>query len=250
MAYLAFRPFPASATSLRSGLRLAATWAGLAGCFSSGSGGTSPDACFDTDSTDELDGAAEASEASTAIDGSPVDAGTADAGALASASGTCMLDAGANAGTAPSSIDFDTWPDGGTIASGTFIDLQYPGVTFASTSCGGAQIYSDGEASSPPNFLIGSPGSFDPIVMDLTTAVSQVGVTLISVGASTVTATAYDATGATVIDSISVTHPGTGTGFGAHDPITLSGAGIARVVFAITTPYPGDGFGIDDVTLP
>ena len=63
------------------------------------------------------------------------------------------------------------------------------------------------------------------------------------------TATAYDGTFENVVATTSVTHPGTGNWLGAHDPVSLVGAGIgiARVVIAITMPYPGDGFGIDDV---
>src|SRR5262249_41111164 len=42
-------------------------------------------------------------------------------------------------------------------------------------------------------------------------------------------------------------HPGTGVGLNNHDAVTLRGAGIAQVRFAITQPATGDGFGIDDV---
>jgi hypothetical protein len=243
-------------------IAMLAAWAcmGGAACFSSSSGGAAPDASFPNDGTNGDDGGPGA-DASSVDSGAPLDTGAAvdaspddatavgDAGPIASASGTCVADAGATAGTAPTTINFDTWPDGGMVAAGTLIQYQYPGVVFSSSACGGGVINDDGEASSAPNFLVGNPGSFQPIVMDLASPASQVGVTLISVGSATVTATAYDATLTNVLDSKSVTHPGAGTGFGAHDPVTLSGTGIVRVVIAITTAYPGDGYGIDDVTL-
>jgi len=225
----------------------------VGGCVSNSANGPAADAGSTLDAS-----SGPGSDASTLDGGSPGDASPFDAtppgedagAAIATATGVCVSDAGVPPGTAPQAIDFDTWPDGGAIAAGTLIQDQYPGVLFSSSACGGGTAFSNGEASSPPNFLVGNPGSFQPIVMDLAAPVSQVGVTLISVGASTVTATAYDTSLTTVVDSKSVSHPGTGNGDGAHDPITLAGAGIARVVFAITTAYPGDGYGIDDVTLP
>jgi hypothetical protein len=162
-----------------------------------------------------------------------------DVGVVASAAGTCQPDAGLTAGTPPATIDFDTWPgDGGAIAAGTLLSNQIPGVTFSSSACGGATVDSDGEASSPPNFLIGNPGSFSPIVMDLAAPVARVGATLVSVGSATVTATAYGAGGG-VVATTSVTNPGAGTGFGLHNPVVLTGA----------VAYPGDGFGIDDIAF-
>jgi hypothetical protein len=225
---------------------------GELGCFGGDSG--RPDAggaAFDGPEVG-LDAAqgGDAHDAGDAAFGGP-EAGldAADAGVVASAVGTCPPDGGLTAGTPPTTIDFDTWPDdGGVIAAGTLISTQYPGVTFSSDACGGATVWSDGEASSPPNFLAGNPGSMNSIVMDLAVPVANVGATLISVGSSTVTATAYDAS-SRVIATISVTHPGTGVGNSAHDPIALTGAGIVRVVFADTTAYPGDGFGVDDISF-
>ncbi len=258
----------------RTSLLTAFACMGAAACFSSSSGRGRADASFASDATGDDgaisddgatsdDGAAGADggtlpdgasspETGARPDASPSDATSGgEAGPIATASGACVPDAGVTAGTPPATINFDAWPDGGIIAAGTLIAAQYPGVTFSSTACGGGTTNNDGEASSMPNFLVGNPDSFQPLVMDLATPVSTLGLTLISVGSSTVTATAYDTSLTKVLDSKAVTHPGMGTGFGAHDPITLSGAGaaIARVVVAITTPYPGDGFGIDDVTL-
>ncbi|HEY2515905.1 MAG TPA: hypothetical protein VGI39_33775 [Polyangiaceae bacterium] len=188
-------------------------------------------------------------DAIPATDASPTDAGLDDAAPIASFNGQCVPDGGANAGPAPPTINFDQDVDGGAIPAGTLISTQYPGVTFWSTTCGGPIVSANGEAASPPNFLVGNPGSFSPVGFDLAAPVSKVGVTLVSVGAATVTATAYDATFTNVVATTSITHPGAGNGLGAHDPVTLAGAGIVRVVVAITTPYPGDGFGIDDVTF-
>lgn len=154
-------------------------------------------------------------------------------------------------------IDFDRFPDGTTVPSNTVITTQYSslGVTFSSTA-GGPIAFSNGEASSAPNFLVAfdpaSGAGVNPIVMDLSGILaSRVDVTLISVGSGTVTATAYGSDLTTVLDSISVTHgANAGNGFGNHDPITLNGIGIARVRFAIAQTGPvTDGFGIDDVRL-
>jgi hypothetical protein len=229
---------------------------GAPACFGSDSGG--PDA-----GDGGLDGATVAADSGSDIAadvGADVEgnvgaeagldaAGGADVGVVASAAGTCQPDAGLTAGTPPATIDFDTWPgDGGAIAAGTLLSNQIPGVTFSSSACGGATVDSDGEASSPPNFLVGNPGSFSPIVMDLAAPVARVGATLVSVGSATVTATAY-AAGGGVVATTSVTNPGAGTGFGLHNPVVLTGAGIVRVVFAITVAYPGDGFGVDDIAF-
>lgn len=149
-------------------------------------------------------------------------------------------------------INFDTFPNSTPVPSGTIITTQYLslGVSFASTAGGPQAVVGLGEASSAPNFLIGNPSSFAPIVMDLTTPLNgPLGVTLISVGDAVVTATALANDLTTVLDVVSVTNPGTGVGLNNKDPITLTGAGIARVRFAITQSFPGDGFGIDDVQL-
>ena len=105
-------------------------------------------------------------------------------------------------------------------------------------------------ASSLPNHLNGYPDSFQPILMDLVGEnADSIGVTLLSVGDAVVTATAYGSDLTTVLDSVSVSNPGTGVGWYNKDRITLTGPGIARVRFEITTPYPGDGFGIDDLSV-
>lgn len=148
-------------------------------------------------------------------------------------------------------IDFDTFPDGTPVPVGSSITNQYSsqGVTFSSTS-GGPVIWSQGEASSPPNFLVGSPNSFYPIFVDLADPlITSFSAMLISVGDSRVTATAYASDLTTILDSIMVTNPGTDNGLNNKDPITLYGEGIAKVTFAITLPHPSDGFGIDDLVI-
>jgi hypothetical protein len=92
-------------------------------------------------------------------------------------------------------------------------------------------------ASSLPNHLNGYPDSFQPILMDLVGEnADSIGVTLLSVGDAVVTATAYGSDLTTVLDSVSVSNPGTGVGWYNKDRITLTGPGIARVRFEITTP--------------
>src|SRR5438132_11254896 len=107
-------------------------------------------------------------------------------------------------------INFDTLPDSTPVANGTIIQNQYLpfGVTFSSIAGGPIAGSFSGEAVSPPNFLVGNPDSFQPIVMDLTTPIFKVGVTLISVGDSTVTATAFAIDFSTVLDIVAVTNPG------------------------------------------
>ena len=155
-----------------------------------------------------------------------------------------MLSVSAGATT----INFDTFPDNTPVPTGTIITNQYlsVGASFSSTF-GGAVTWTSPESSSQPNILCGNPSSFDPIVIDFAETVSSVDVTLISVGNATVTATAYDSSLSTVLATLAVTNPGTGVGLNNKDTITLSGAGISRVQFAITQPFAGDGFGIDDV---
>ena len=106
------------------------------------------------------------------------------------------------------------------------------------------------EASSPPNFLVGNPNSFEPITMDLTVPTDFIQVTLISVGHMVLTTTAFAPDLLTVLDSISVTNPlGPPDGLNNKDAITLNGPGISRVLFEITVPAREDGFGIDDVSF-
>jgi hypothetical protein len=152
-------------------------------------------------------------------------------------------------------INFDTF------LSNTIITDQYSslGVSFSSTA-GGAVVWSNGEASSGSNFLVGSNtgvsgiygDSFEPIIMTLATPVSgDISVTLISVGWATVAVTAFDDAG-NAVSSRSVTHYESGpvNGLNNYDPITLNGSGITKLRFAVMTSYPGDGFGIDDVVFP
>src|ERR1700690_2846564 len=151
---------------------------------------------------------------------------SADAGAPdVDENGFCPPEAGPSAATPLPVLSFDHWPDGGTVPAEVAISSQFPGVVFSSFDCGGPITYSDGEESSPPNFLVGYPlrnnVGVSPIAMDLANPVSNVGVTLISVGESTVTVTAYDSS-LSVVSTISVTHPGTGNGTGAHDPVTVA----------------------------
>ena len=202
-------------------------------------------------------GGSEGALANGAVSGDGSGGYAADASTDGGENEFCPPEAGASAGPPPSVIGFDTLPDGTPLGGSERITNEYPGVVFSSTSCGGPITYSDGEESSQPNFLVGSPLvnniGISPIAMDLASPVSKVGTTLIGVGASTVTATAYDAT-QSVVATVSVTHPGTGNGMNAHDPIMLTGPGIVRVVYEITKRWPppdglGDGFGIDDVSF-
>jgi hypothetical protein len=147
-------------------------------------------------------------------------------------------------------INFDAVPNN------TIITTQYAplGAVFSSTSGGPRATYIvdvPGEASSLPNFLVGMLDPFQPIIMDFVLPpTGPIGATLISVGDNIVTATAYASDLTTVLDSISVTNPGTGAGAYQSDPITLNGNGVARVVFAISLLRNlNDGFGIDDVTF-
>lgn len=193
------------------------------------------------------------------VTASAADAGDAN-GALAANNEFCPPEAGPPPGMSTTLINFDTWADGTPIGGSTSVTTQFPGVSFSSTSCGGPVTYSDGEANSPPNYLVGFPlvnnVGVAPIAMDLFSPVAKVSATLISVGASTVTVTAFDSAHVPVA-RVSVTHPGTGNGSGAKDPITLSsegGAVIVRVVFEITDGWPppyglDDGFGVDDITF-
>ena len=159
----------------------------------------------------------------------------------------------------PATADFDTCPLGppeagyqATVADNTVITTQYQskGIVFSSAGGGPIAGFFGGEASSSPNFLIGNPDSFQPITMDLIAGTANsVSVTLISVGDAVVTATALGSDLTTVLDSVSICNPGTGVGLNNKNRVTLTGPGIARVRFEIATPYPGDGFGIDDVSV-
>src|SRR5207245_3559792 len=107
-----------------------------------------------------------------------------------------------------------------------------------------------------PNILAGldppTQAGLFPIEMDFVAPfTNSVGVTLISVGDGTVTATAFASDLVTVVDTVSVTHGvDAGVGLGNKDPITLRGPGIARVRFEIVQTGPVlDGFGIDDVVF-
>lgn len=161
--------------------------------------------------------------------------------------------------SAATTINFDTLPGGGPLSTGALVIAQYSsvGVTFSSPApAGGPITANNGEASSGPNYLVGiDPGShagLHPITMNFTSALPlSVNVTLISVGCGTVTATAYASDLSTILDSVSLTHGlAAGNGFGNHDPITLSGPGIARVAFTVAQTGPIlDGYGIDDVVF-
>ncbi len=154
-------------------------------------------------------------------------------------------------------INFDTFPDGSSVANGAIITNQYTsfGATFSSTS-GGPLILSTSEAQSSPNILIGNPDSFQPVTINIVdpnsgnhSTADSINVTLISVGDATVTVKAFASDLTTVLESISVTNPGTGMGLNNKNPISLIGPGIARVTFEITNYYPGDGVGIDDLNI-
>lgn len=155
----------------------------------------------------------------------------------------------------------DKFPNGDLIPSGTQITTQLQesaAATFSSTS-GGAVIINSAEASSPPSIMVGAnrgtADSFQPITIDIVDPVTgaprtatEVFVNLINVGDAQVTATAYSAT-SVQLDQVAVQNPGTGVGLNNVNPVTLIGNGIAKVVIGITKPYPGDGFGIDDLYI-
>ncbi|MBI4446572.1 MAG: Ig-like domain repeat protein [Acidobacteria bacterium] len=165
-------------------------------------------------------------------------------------------------------IGFDQFPDrsavdgtapNGSAFPGTMISTQYAGFGAIFPSFGGGPIATVGlgEASSSPNFLVGGDLiSFGPLIVDIVdrttgarSEANRIKVTLISVGDMVLTTTALAADLTTVLDSVSASNPGTGVGLNNKDPIVLTGPGIARVKFTITSPAPDDGFGIDDLYI-
>jgi hypothetical protein len=168
---------------------------------------------------------------------------------------TLLLDTGtANAVI----INFDTFPNGTPVPNGTLITDQYaPYVRFSSPTAAGGPIAGvfSGEASSSPNVLEGveNGAGLLPITLDFEPSftTNSFDVTLISVGAATVTATAFGRDLTTVLDSVSVTHgDAAGVGLGNRDPIALTGVGIASVRVEITKAGAvPDGFAIDDIAF-
>jgi hypothetical protein len=167
----------------------------------------------------------------------------------------------------PVYINFDLYPNGspidgtasnGTSWPGTFITNQYAsfGAIFSSTNGGPIATVGSGEASSIPNLLCENPDSFQPIIVNIVNPATgnpwtadSIDVTLISVGDATYTAIAYASDLSTVLDSVSVTNPGTGVGWCNKNLIKLIGPGIAKITFKITKSFPGDGCGIDDLYI-
>jgi hypothetical protein len=167
----------------------------------------------------------------------------------------------------PVYINFDIFPNGnqidgtipnGTSWPGTIITNQYAsfGAIFSSTNGGPIATVGSREASSMPNFLCGNPDSFQPIIVKIVNPTTgtpwtadSIDATLISVGDATYTAKAYASDLITVLDSVSITNPGTGVGWYNKNPIKLLGPGIAKITFEITKSYPGDGCGIDDLYI-
>lgn len=157
-------------------------------------------------------------------------------------------------------VNFDVFPGGGVVPNNTVIGSQYSslGVLFSSSAPAGGPTaaFFTGEASSGPNFLVGiDPGSgagLFPIQMDFTAAgITSVSFNALSIGTGIFTATAFASDLSTVLDTVSITNgPGAGAGFGNVNLVTLSGAGIARVLTSITQTQPiADGFGIDDLSV-
>jgi hypothetical protein len=159
-------------------------------------------------------------------------------------------------------INFDVFPNGSPVPDHTLITTQYVslGVTFSSDSPSGAPmaIADSGEASSPPNILVGdwvepcNCGLYKIFMTFIPPLPNSVGMTLISVGDGTAVVTALGSDTNLVLDAVSVTHgPSAGVGYGNHDPIVLRGAGIAMVQFEIQqTGSIIDGIGIDDLIFP
>lgn len=156
-------------------------------------------------------------------------------------------------------IDFETYPDGSTVFCCPLITDQFQsqGAIFSS-DFGEAKIFSNGEASSPPNALSGKFSTFEDLFIDIVdpitgnpTTAARVDLTLISVGHALITVNALASDGVTIIDSVSVTNPlpGPQNGLNNKDPVSLIGPGIARVEILFTIPVFPDGIGFDDVVI-
>jgi hypothetical protein len=175
-----------------------------------------------------------------------------------------VLGIGTSRITAATTINFDTYTSGGIIEN----QYQPVGVIFSSKGV----IWGTFEASSPPNFLVGyGPGGGWPPVPPYPTqpvtfyfvvpgtsdaaVTTSVSLTLISVGWTEVTATAYDSSNNVVDTQVIQNLGGPWNGVSNEDPITLTGVGIHKVDIVTTDPYtpPGanyqDGWGIDDLNF-
>ncbi len=159
-----------------------------------------------------------------------------------------------------STINFDKLPDGtavdGTLSSGTAfpgtaITNQYSslGATFSSNNKGViASVGFFDDATSNPNFIVGNANSFQPIVVNFASPVSQVTMQMISVGDSEVTITAYDASGA-VLETKKIQNVGLADARGRQDSLTLTASNISKIEAKITKLNSIDGFGIDDLAF-
>jgi len=148
-----------------------------------------------------------------------------------------------NAQSAPITIDFDG------LADGVAVTNQFSGVTFSNTTNVNASSF----ATSSPNIIISTSGSYFPLQADAIFAVFTTGATTVSVngidvGARGVRIDAYDAAvGGSLLDFDSFT--GVGVGSGSNPLLSVSGAGILRVELYGLNPDPDDGIGFDDFTF-
>lgn len=156
-------------------------------------------------------------------------------------------------------INFDTFPNGSPVFCCSEISNQFQsqGAIFSS-QFGAAKIFSNGEASSPPNGIAGLFSTFENLFIDIVdpitgapTTAARVDLTLISVGHALITVNALASDGVTILDTVSVSNPfpGPQNGLNNKDPVSLTGPGIARVEMLFTIPAPNDGVGIDDVVI-
>lgn len=139
-------------------------------------------------------------------------------------------------------VDFDTFPGGAAVPSGTEIISQYPGVTFSSSveECRALNV----QPESAPNALSGGRTTQTDIYMSFALPMQRVQFVARSVGDNGLTSTAFNAAGVAV-DSASIIGPSTGAN--RSDLVTLNGVGIVRVTVAQTFSVSAEGYLIDDL---
>ncbi|MGI6103286.1 MAG: hypothetical protein ACOYBJ_01525 [Patescibacteria group bacterium] len=148
-------------------------------------------------------------------------------------------------------INFDSYAAGSALPQGS--DLL---VRLSSANGQAARVFSNpgacgpqSEASSQPNFAVGSPSSLSPIVLTFRSDVrpNTVSMTLISVGAAGVTVVYEDASG-TVLKEERVTNANSGNGCAKQNVVSYA-ADQGKQVATIDVRGSSDGFGLDDVTF-
>ena len=146
-------------------------------------------------------------------------------------------------------IDFETFPDGCRIPGGTRITDQFAplGVaTFATTDPAGPRIIQFGlTGQSGINALAGSPDFFQPITILFSAPVVEASILALDVGEAGLILEGFNSQ-SILVDSMSVTHPGDGTG--QFDTLAVVGDDIVQLVVRQITPgLGGDGYAIDDL---